>query len=107
MTLSRGSSSAFRGIRLGSSACPVCHSLLRLSSRVEQLMREDYSIHYHVWTPWDMLELFKLACQLFENFEFELFLKTDFDVEQLIVLRKTPASTAQPANLAVEAVEHR
>ena len=37
MTLSRGFS-VFRGIRLGSSACPSRHSLLCLSSYVEQLM---------------------------------------------------------------------
>lgn len=60
-----------------------------LQARVEELLRTDYSIHFHVWTQLDMLDLIKTAHGLFGNFELELFLKTDYEVEHLIILRKT------------------
>ena len=59
-----------------------------LHARVDELIRTDYSIHFHVWTQLDMLDLIKTAHRLFGNFELELFLKTDYEVEHLIILRK-------------------
>ena len=59
------------------------------TERVEALMRIDYSIHYHVWTQLEMLELLGAAAGLVGHFEIELFLRTDYDVEHLIILRKT------------------
>lgn len=58
-------------------------------ARVEELLRVDYSIHFHVWTQAGMLELVTLVRSMF-GAEVELFLKTDFDVEHVIVLRKAP-----------------
>ena len=63
-----------------------------LHARVDELIRIDYSIHFHVWTQLDMLDLIKTAHRLFGNFELELFLKTDYEVEHLIILRRTGAS---------------
>ena len=63
-----------------------------MHARVDELIRIDYSIHFHVWTQLDMLDLIKTAHRLFGNFELELFLKTDYEVEHLIILRRTGAS---------------
>ena len=63
-----------------------------VQTRTDELMRVDYSIHFHAWTQADMLDLVATARRLFRCFEIELFLKTDFEVEQVIVLRKTPPS---------------
>jgi predicted SAM-dependent methyltransferase len=65
------------------------------AARVEELMRVDYSIHFHVWTQTAMLALVQAAQGLFGGLELELFLKTSYDVEHLIVLRK-PASAPGP-----------
>ena len=58
------------------------------AARVEELMRIDYSIHFHVWTQTAMLALIQTAQDLFGGLEVELFLKTSYDVEHLIVLRR-------------------
>lgn len=60
-----------------------------VAARVEELLRVDYSIHFHVWTQAEMLELVTLVRSLFGCVEVELFLKTDFEVEHVILLRKT------------------
>jgi len=60
----------------------------RRATRTNELIREDYSIHFHVWTPAAMLALVGAAQELFGNLELELFLKTAYDVEKVIVLRK-------------------
>lgn len=62
------------------------------AARVEALMAMDYSIHFHVWSQGEMLDLVRTAQRLFENLEIEMFAKTDFDVEHLIVLRKAPVA---------------
>lgn len=41
-----------------------------------------------------MLELSRVARSLFRCFEVELFLRTDCDVEHLMILRKTPPDAA-------------
>lgn len=55
--------------------------------RVDELMREDYSIHFHVWTQDGMLSfLLNLKRELGMQFEVELFLKGKG--EAIFVLRK-------------------
>ena len=65
-----------------------------LQARVDELICTDYSIHFHVWTQLDMLDFIKAAHELFGNFELELFLKTDYEVEHLIILRRTTGTDA-------------
>jgi SAM-dependent methyltransferase len=59
------------------------------AARTAQVIREDYSIHFHVWTPAAMLALVGAAQELFGNLELEVFLRTAYDTEKVIVLRKT------------------
>ncbi|HZV81477.1 MAG TPA: methyltransferase domain-containing protein [Geobacteraceae bacterium] len=57
-------------------------------AQAESLMSMNYSIHYHVWTPKEMLELFLYIsneCQL--KFEYELMFKND--VEVIFLFRKS------------------
>lgn len=53
--------------------------------QIEQNMSIDYSIHYHVWTRSEMLELV-VALRKMVSFEVDLCLKND--VEMIFILRK-------------------
>lgn len=53
---------------------------------VKKLMAMDYSIHFHVWTQKEMIELV-LFLKTIHTFEIELILKTG--KEQIFILRKT------------------
>lgn len=69
-----------------------------IQSQADHIMNIDYSIHYHVWTPFEMLEWI-LALRGMVSFEIELCLRSD--VEVLFILKKTagglPAETATVA----------
>lgn len=65
-----------------------------VDARVDELLQIQYSIHFHVWTQAEMLEMVSTARTLFKCFEVELFLKTDYEVEHIIVLRKTPPASS-------------
>jgi len=59
----------------------------RIEEEAERLMKIDYSIHYHVWTQTEILELLAtLQRTLKFGFEVELFLKNK--KEMILVLRK-------------------
>jgi SAM-dependent methyltransferase len=58
-----------------------------IEQQIIHLMNMDYSIHYHVWTQTEMLELIlTLKKKLHFHFEVELFLKNKDEV--IIILRK-------------------
>ena len=57
-----------------------------VESEVARLMGIDYSIHYHVWTPFEMLELI-LSLRKLAAFEIELCFEND-GVEVIFILRK-------------------
>ena len=58
-----------------------------VEKQVAELMRTNYSIHFHVWTPFEMLE-FVLALRKMIEFEIELCLMHD-GVEVIFVFRKS------------------
>lgn len=53
--------------------------------RTEELMRQSFSIHFHVWTQNELLELLA-ALKKVVTFELEVFLKRKYEV--IMVLRK-------------------
>lgn len=58
-----------------------------IEQQITHLINIDYSIHYHVWTQTEMLELiFTLKKKLHFNFEVELFLRNNDEV--IIILKK-------------------
>ena len=59
----------------------------QVPSRSEQLMEQDYSIHYHVWTQREALELLTDA-RRFLNLDFDIELMERIDHEVVFVLRK-------------------
>jgi SAM-dependent methyltransferase len=63
----------------------------QVSQEMDRLMGMNYSIHYHVWTPPEMME-FILAIQKMTPFEIELCFHHD-GVEVIFILRK-PADPA-------------
>ena len=59
-------------------------------ARTEQLMKEDYSIHFHCWTPREVHELLEhMVTTLRFPFEVEYFLSTE--EEMIMILRRTNA----------------
>ncbi|HKY05119.1 MAG TPA: methyltransferase domain-containing protein [Blastocatellia bacterium] len=58
-----------------------------VEKQVAELTRINYSIHFHVWTPFDMLE-FILALRNMTPFEIDLCLRHD-GVEVIFILRKS------------------
>jgi 2-polyprenyl-3-methyl-5-hydroxy-6-metoxy-1,4-benzoquinol methylase len=58
-----------------------------IESQVAHLMEIDYSIHFHAWTPFEMLE-FILALRRMASFEIDLCFRHD-DVEVIFILRKS------------------
>lgn len=59
-----------------------------VEERVAELKGRNYSIHYHVWTQTELLELLvALQREVSQSFEVELFMTND--IECIIVLRKT------------------
>ncbi len=57
------------------------------AARVERYMSIDYSIHYHVWTEFEMLELLVfLKKKIAISFDVELVFKHDFEI--IMILRK-------------------
>lgn len=57
-----------------------------LAKRVQALMEQDYSIHYHVWTQAEILELLQLLRERGSEFDVELALRNEH--ENIFVLRK-------------------
>jgi SAM-dependent methyltransferase len=57
----------------------------QITAEVTHLMDIDYSIHFHVWTANELLELVTTVCRIVP-FELELFLRSGF--ETLLILRK-------------------
>lgn len=55
--------------------------------RVEQLMEQDYSIHYHVWTQREALELLTAVRERM-NLDFDIELMDRIEYEVVFVLRK-------------------
>ena len=55
-------------------------------ARAAQIEREDYSIHFHVWTDADLAELFFHCQERFRTFEVEAFRR--HGIENIFVLRK-------------------
>jgi SAM-dependent methyltransferase len=55
--------------------------------RAEQLMEQDYSIHYHVWTQREALELLMAVRERFE-LDFDIDLMERIEYEVVFVLRK-------------------
>jgi len=64
-----------------------------VEQEVARLMGMNYSIHYHVWTPFEMLE-FVLAVRKLTAFDIELCLEHD-GVEVIFILRKPSSNTAE------------
>ncbi len=60
----------------------------QLQDRVQELMDQDYSIHYHAWSQHEVLELL-LALRTQIGFEIESFCKNRH--EMICVLRKDPS----------------
>lgn len=60
----------------------------QIAERVEHLLATDYSIHFHVWTEADLLEML-LYCRRGAGLPFgiELFQRNGF--ESVAILRKT------------------
>lgn len=63
-----------------------------IDSQVVRLMSMNYSIHYHVWTPFEMLELI-LALRRLAAFEMELCFENE-GVEVIFILRKPAVNAA-------------
>ena len=61
-----------------------------VSRRAEQLMEQDYSIHFHVWTQRALLELL-LALRGRFGLDFEVELLERIEYEVVFVLRKGSA----------------
>lgn len=64
-----------------------------VEQEVARLMGMNYSIHYHVWTPFEMLE-FVLAVRKLTAFNIELCFEHD-GVEVIFILRKPSSNTAE------------
>lgn len=63
-----------------------------VAEQVDHLMKTNYSIHYHVWTQREVLELIHyLQARL--DFEVELFLQRRYEI--IAILRKGAASAAR------------
>ena len=61
-----------------------------VAQRTDELMEQDYSIHYHVWTQADVVELLLLLRQRFSIvFDVEVAVRNEH--ENIFVLRKEPA----------------
>lgn len=80
-------------------------------NEAERHEREGYSIHFHVWTQADLLELFMHCRDRFETFELEAVRRSG--LENIVVLRKrgelmatapAPAARAPAAPAPVEPV---
>jgi predicted SAM-dependent methyltransferase len=58
-----------------------------VARRAEQLMEQDYSIHFHVWTQRELLELLLAVRERFDlDFDIELMERIEYEV--VFVLRK-------------------
>lgn len=60
----------------------------QIVERMQHLMKVDHSIHFHVWTQWEFLELL-LYCKHKLLFCFEIELMQINGIEFIVVLRKT------------------
>ena len=59
------------------------------NKRVKEIMTSGFRIHYHVWTPKEMIELFtRLAADFKLNLEIVAMLKNRHEV--IFVLQKQP-----------------
>lgn len=71
-----------------------------VDSQVAHLIDINYSIHFHVWTPFEMLE-FILALRKMAGFEIDLCFRHD-SVEVIFVLRKSASqSSAIPESIDI------
>ncbi len=64
-----------------------------VEGQIAHLMAIDYSVHFHVWEPFDMLE-FVLALRGMAGFEIELCFSHD-SVEVIFILRKSVLQTRE------------
>jgi glycosyltransferase involved in cell wall biosynthesis/SAM-dependent methyltransferase len=65
-----------------------------MEARTDQLMKEDYSIHFHCWTPNEVHELLEYAIdKLCFPFAVEYFLSTE--EEMILILRRTEESYSE------------
>jgi SAM-dependent methyltransferase len=64
-----------------------------VAARVEELMRQDYSIHYHVWTQAEIFELLVLLHRRGIGFDVELAARNEH--ENIFVLRKSASKIAR------------
>jgi SAM-dependent methyltransferase len=62
-----------------------CSDEAQVAAEVQHLMDIDYSIHFHVWTATELLELVETVRRVV-SFELEVFLRNGF--ETLLILRK-------------------
>ena len=62
------------------------HSETEVREKTAHLLQSDYSIHFHVWTQTEMLELILFLKKML-NFEIELFLRNGMEV--IFILRKS------------------
>jgi predicted SAM-dependent methyltransferase len=62
----------------------------QVGAHVQYLIEFDYSIHYHVWTEVEFLELL-LFCRKSLSFPFEIELVQKNDIEFIVILRKHDA----------------
>jgi O-antigen biosynthesis protein len=85
-------------------------------SKAKRHERERYSIHFHVWTQADLLELFLHCRERFETFDLEAVRRSG--LENIVVLRKrgellaappaaAPAAATSPVEPAPETAEAR
>lgn len=63
----------------------------KIAARVQQLIEIDYSIHFHVWTQVEFLELI-LYCKTNLSFPFEIELLQKNGIEFITILRKIESS---------------
>lgn len=59
-----------------------------IAEETARLMEKDYSIHFHVWTQAEMIELIAAVKKLGFNVDIELCFKNDSSVESIFILKK-------------------
>ena len=68
-----------------------------VTRQVKYLLDSDYSIHYHVWTQKEILELL-VYLRNQQPFDIEIFLQRGYEI--VVVLRKTEPAAVLPAQSA-------
>jgi hypothetical protein len=68
-----------------------------IESRVHQLISQNYSIHFHVWTH-DSFSTFLEHCRVRYGFAFEIVAIVQNDFEVIGILKKSPVAYPQDAS---------